>query len=298
VERVPASADDFYESGTQVQLIPHPAAGYQFVNWIGDLSGTSQSQTVTMNGQRVMLALFRAAGSTPFNGVLNAATQQQTGYVAPGELLVINGTQGAPDGALSAQPVAGNIPTTLGDTRVMIDGKFAPVLAVNGNQVTTMVPFSSAGKPSVQVYVVYANKNNTFSTIEMLPAVPGIFTADGSGSGAASVVNADGSANGDGNPAARESVITFQGTGFGNMMPAIGDTAVAGDNPPVPELPLSVSIGGVDAPVISVTGVTGSLGGLVQVSVQVPDGVPSGAVPLAVKVGTQVARQHVTVAIQ
>src|SRR5207253_910758 len=113
------------------------------------------------------------------------------------ELLVMNGTQGAPDGQTTAQPAAdGTIPTAIGDSRVAIDGKFATVVAVNGNQVTTMVPFSSAGKPSVRVFMVYATKSSTFSDVELVSAVPGIFTVDGSGSGAAKVVNQDGSANG------------------------------------------------------------------------------------------------------
>src|SRR5581483_1773065 len=299
VEAIPPSSDGFYQAGTQVQLIPHPNTNLHFVNWTGDLTGTSQSPTVTMNGQKVITAVFGASGSTPFNSVLNAATLEQTNYICPGELLVINGTQGAPDGTFTAEPAAdGTIANELANTRVMIDGKLAPVAAVNGNQVTTMVPFSAAGKPAVQVYIVYNNKANTSATIEMVAAVPGIYTVDGSGSGPAAVVNQDGSPNSDGNPAARGSTMTFQGTGFGEMTPAMADNAVVGDNPPTPELPVSVSIGGVDAPVIAATGVKGNLGGLVQVTVQVPDAAPSGAAPLALKVGTQVARQHVTVAIQ
>jgi len=299
VERVPASSDGYYQSGAQVQLIPHPAAGSTFVDWTGDLSGTSPAASVTMDGERVVTALFRGVASTPFNGVLNAATLQQTNYISAGELLVINGTQGAPDGLLTAQPgIDGTLPSILGNTRVMIDGKAAPIVSVNGNQITTMVPFSSAGKSAVPVQIVYNSRNSTFVSIEMVTAVPGIFTVDGSGSGAAKVTNQDGSSNTTDTPAARGSVITFQATGFGKMSPVTADNAIVGDNLPVPELPVSVSIGGVDAPVTAATGVKGSLPGLVQVSVQVPDAVPSGAVALALKVGTQVARQHVTIAIQ
>src|SRR5204862_1204010 len=58
VERIPASADGYYESGTTVQLIPHPADGFQFVNWTGDLTGTGQSQTLAMNSDRVVMAVF------------------------------------------------------------------------------------------------------------------------------------------------------------------------------------------------------------------------------------------------
>jgi uncharacterized protein (TIGR03437 family) len=254
---------------------------------------------VGMNGQKVVTAVFRAGGSTPMNGVLNAATLQP-GFGAPGELLVINGTQGAPDGTFTGQPSPnGALPPTLADTSVVIDNKqFAPIMAVNGNQVTTMIPFSVAGHSSVQVFIVYANKPNTFTTVELLPSVPGIFTVDGSGSGAAKVVNQDGSDNGNASPAARGSTLTFRGTGFGKMTPAAPDNVVVGDDLPVPELPVAVSIGGADATVVSAMGVKGSLGGLVEVTVQVPDGAPSGAVPLVLKVGTQVARQHVTVAIQ
>src|SRR5207244_2100199 len=108
----PASTDGFYESGTQVQLIPHPAQGFQFVNWAGDATGTGQGPMVGMNGQKLVTAVFRAGGSTPLNGILNAATLQP-GAGAPGELLVINGTQGAPDGTFTGQANAnGALPTT------------------------------------------------------------------------------------------------------------------------------------------------------------------------------------------
>jgi uncharacterized protein (TIGR03437 family) len=161
-----------------------------------------------------------------------------------------------------------------------------------------MIPFSRAGKTSVPVFIVYGNKPNSAAFIDLVSAAPGIFTSDGSGFGAAKVANEDGSDNAATNPAARGSMIKFRGTGFGKMTPAIGDYSVVGDDPPSPELPVAVSIGGADATLVSALGVKGSLGGLVEVTVQVPDNAPSGVVRLALKVGTQVARQYVTVAIQ
>lgn len=299
VERIPASEDDFYASGTTVQLIPRPNAGMQFVTWTGSLTGIDPNRAVTMDGQRYATALFRGPASTPFNGILNAATLQQTGQIAPGELLTIVGTQGAPDSSLTSQPNPdGSLPTTLGETRVLIDGKYVPIVAVKGNQVTTMVPFSVAGQPFVTVQIEYQGRRSTISSLNIVRAVPGVYTADGSGSGAAGVLNEDGSANADNNPAARGSVISFRITGAGQTEPAGAANAVVGDNPPKPTLPVSVTIGGVDAPVISAVGVKGQLAGVMKVTVKVPDGVSPGVVLLLLRVGPLAARQNVTVAVQ
>jgi hypothetical protein len=44
----PISATGYYNSGTAVQFTPAPNPGYVFLNWGGDLSGSTSQQTVTM----------------------------------------------------------------------------------------------------------------------------------------------------------------------------------------------------------------------------------------------------------
>jgi uncharacterized repeat protein (TIGR02543 family) len=47
-----------YDSATTVQLTATPATGYQFVNWSGDASGSSNPLTVTMNANKSITANF------------------------------------------------------------------------------------------------------------------------------------------------------------------------------------------------------------------------------------------------
>ena len=54
----PASADGYYNSGTSVELKAEIASGYVFSAWTGDLSGTTNPQTVVMTAPRSVTAEF------------------------------------------------------------------------------------------------------------------------------------------------------------------------------------------------------------------------------------------------
>ncbi|WP_181833171.1 InlB B-repeat-containing protein [Bacillus taeanensis] len=47
-----------FPAGTQVTVSASPSAGWKFVRWEGDVSGTSSSAVVTMNGNRSVRAVF------------------------------------------------------------------------------------------------------------------------------------------------------------------------------------------------------------------------------------------------
>ncbi|MGH7599011.1 MAG: InlB B-repeat-containing protein, partial [bacterium] len=55
-----------YDAGTTVTLTATPAAGYQFSGWSGDLSGSTNPETITMDGNKNVTATFTEipAGST------------------------------------------------------------------------------------------------------------------------------------------------------------------------------------------------------------------------------------------
>ncbi len=57
----PASVDGFYDSGTSVQLTAAPDSGFSFSGWIGDLSGSTNPQLVTMSEPRNVTAGFSPA---------------------------------------------------------------------------------------------------------------------------------------------------------------------------------------------------------------------------------------------
>ncbi|MBN2166861.1 MAG: carbohydrate-binding protein [Marinilabiliaceae bacterium] len=53
-----------YASGSSVSLTATPASGYVFSNWSGDVSGSSNPATVTMNSNKAVTAVFTQSGNT------------------------------------------------------------------------------------------------------------------------------------------------------------------------------------------------------------------------------------------
>ena len=50
-----------YASGTVVTLTANPASGYQFTRWEGDVTGSANPTTITMNGNKTVTAVFTGA---------------------------------------------------------------------------------------------------------------------------------------------------------------------------------------------------------------------------------------------
>jgi uncharacterized protein (TIGR03437 family) len=134
----------------------------------------------------------------------------------------------------------------------------------------------------------------------VLPATPGIFTADSSGSGQALAANQDYSANSSQNPATAGSVITLYATGGGQTSPIVTDGSVvtAGQLLPRPVLAVTALIGGQPATVLYAGGSPGMVAGVMQVNVQVPGGLPAGPVPVTLQVGGQSSQSGVTIAVR
>ena len=54
-----------YAAGTTVPLMAVPAPGYTFVNWSGDVSGTTPVTTIVMNDNKSAIALFAKSSGVP-----------------------------------------------------------------------------------------------------------------------------------------------------------------------------------------------------------------------------------------
>jgi uncharacterized protein (TIGR03437 family) len=135
-------------------------------------------------------------------------------------------------------------------------------------------------------------------TLPVVANAPGLFTADSSGSGQGLIFDAMGNPNSVSNPAAAESVVTLYVTGEGQTLPPGIDGLIATDPAPAPVLPVSVTIDGIDAPVIYYGGAVGQVAGMMRIDVQVPDGAASGARPVVVQVGDSQSQAGVTVVVQ
>jgi uncharacterized protein (TIGR03437 family) len=224
------------------------------------------------------------------------------GTVAPGEIVSLFGIGVGPDQPVIAQPVPGSAyPTLLGGTRVLFDGVPAPLLYVAANQVNAVVPYGIKS-PVTEMTVERGGISDGPRPLPVAPAVPGIFTANSAGFGQAAVLNEDGSYNSVANPAARGSIIVFYAVGAGAMTPPVGDGAVSPESLPLPmpQLPVTVQIRGVDAGVPLYAGAApGFVSGLMQVNVRVPDSINFGnSVPLTLLVGGQASQSNVTIAVK
>ena len=231
-------------------------------------------------------------------GVVNAASYA-TGPVAPGEIVSIFGS------ALATQLVplkldsSGRVATVLGDTKVFFDDVQAPLIFVYPSQVSAVVPYVIAGKPTIQVRVEYKGLGTNLITLPTTTASPGIFTLDASGKGQGAILNEDGRVNSPSNPAARGSIIVLYATGEGQTDPPGVDGKVATGVLPKPLLPVSVRIGGMPAEILYVGAAPGLLAGVLQVNARVPaELATTGAVPISLTLGTATSAPGVTVSIR
>ena len=229
------------------------------------------------------------------NAVENAATGA-TGPIAPGEVVVIYGSQIGP-ATLATYQVGSNgtIATNLAGTRILINGIAAPVIYTWTNQAAVVVPFEVTGGQA-QIVAQYQNQTSAALTEPVAAAAPGIFTADSSGQGPAAALNQDGSLNGAGNPAQIGSFVTLYVTGAGTA--ALGtDGVITTSASSLAALP-GVTIGGQNATVQFAGNAPGEVAGVLQINVQVPSGVqPGAAVPVVVTFGGAASQSGVTIAV-
>ena len=172
-------------------------------------------------------------------GFDHSAAATSSGVVAPGEPFVIFGGDsfGPPTLAPPALDANGRAVTTLGGTQVLFDGVPAPLYySVDNNgvgQVAGFAPFGLDGKHHTVVQVVYNGVTSPPVALDVLDAVPGLFTADSSGGGQGSILNQNASINGPNNPEAAGNLVVLFGGGAGQTTPAGRDGALAGAGAPV-----------------------------------------------------------------
>jgi uncharacterized protein (TIGR03437 family) len=190
------------------------------------------------------------------------------------------------------------VTTLLGGTRVLFDGVAAPMLYAASGQFRAVVPYEVAGMSTTQVQIEYQGVLSNAVILPVIASSPGLFTLDSSGSGQGLIFDAMGNPNNTSNPAAAESVVTLYATGEGQTLPPGIDGLIATDPAPAAVLPVSVTIDGIDAPVLYYGGAVGQVAGMMRIDVQVPDGVAPGARPVVLQVGDGLSQTGVTVAIQ
>ncbi|MCU1259185.1 MAG: repeat containing protein, partial [Bryobacterales bacterium] len=167
---------------------------------------TSATETATANQTSLQLNLQDAA------------------ELAPGSLVTVFGSNLAYGNATASLSVP-NLPTTLAQTQVYIDGIPAPLLSVAPDQINVQMPFEVNNRSNVSIYVRTLRSDGSvqISTPEAVPIVlanPGIFAEAGADPRAGKVyhayANATGAISVDGTISAGDvgtiSIVTTDGT--------------------------------------------------------------------------------------
>jgi uncharacterized protein (TIGR03437 family) len=273
----PDTTDGYFDAGSTVQVTGAPASGYKFAGFTLDMTGSANSQSITMNDYNQVAAIFAKPGTIQGYSVMNAATLQP-GPLVPGGAVTIFSPEFGPDTSAEATPGSdGKVASTLSDTRVLMNGAAAPVLSVSKNQVTAVTLYNVAlNLTQAPVQVEYKGLKTTALRWPTEYFDPGIYTVSGDGKGQARALNEDGSVNSADNPAPKGSVVTIFATGLGTTTPDLTDGAIAKQPLLVVDSLVEIRIGSKQAEVVFAGGVEGQVAGMSQVKARVPADAPSG----------------------
>ena len=235
-------------------------------------------------------------------GVTNAAsfrTATDQGGVSPGQLVTFFGQDMGPAQLAGLRlDGAGLVANSLAGTRVLFDGTAAPLIYTSATQLAAVVPYAVEGRATTQVQVEYEGRRSNTIALPVINAAPALFTADSSGRGQGAILNQNGTLNAATNQADRGSVVVLYLTGEGATNPNGVDGKPNASPAPQPKLPVTVSIGGIDAQILYAGGAPGLVAGVMQINVRIPQSVQSGQLPIIVNVGSASSRPNVTVAVQ
>jgi uncharacterized protein (TIGR03437 family) len=268
------SGDGALATGAQLNAPMAMAVDSKGVLYVADTGNSSIRALLPVGLANSIAAVVSAAGN-------------QTGAVAPGEMLVLYGSGLGPAGAAvsGAYDSNGILPTTVAGTKVFFNGVPGPVVYSSASQVAAIVPFG-VGTGAVSVYVSYQAQTTPPVALTVAAAAPAFFTLDYSGKGQAVAVNfADGSLNGAAHPAKAGGYVLMYATGLGQTNPGGADGALYTQPYPLPVLPVTATIGGKTAVVQYAGGAQSLVGGILQINLQIPSGLAAGANAVAISVG-------------
>lgn len=253
----------------------------------------------------ITISLSAGGANAPtISSLTNAASNISPGFpnagIAQGAIFVVYGTNlgpskitYAPQPFQSATLSGTSIQVTIGDTQ-----KEALMLYTSANQVAALLPSDTPTGPG-GVTVTYNGSASAPAAISVVPNNVGLFTIDSSGSGPGVVMYSDyslvsavksancGGANTDCGAANPGDALILWATGLGPINGS--DAAGAGLGENMPNIPVDVWLGGVQAKV-TYQGRSGCCIGEDQIVFTVPANAPAGcAVPLVVQIGSEVS---------
>lgn len=230
------------------------------------------------------------------SAIVNAASLLP-GAIAPGEIVSVFGLVSSFGTAGIAVGPDGTVNRSHYGVRVLFDGIAAPLTYESAAQINAVVPYEIAGRSMVTVQIDGGGVLSAPWSVPVALSAPGVFTQAGSGEGGGSILNQDLSLNTPQNPASRGSTIQIFVTGEGVTNPMGVTGEVTGSDTKSAVQKVLVEIGGVEATVVSATTATNAIAGLFQVTAIVPEGIPSGPIPVVVRIGTASSQPTATLSV-
>lgn len=281
-----------------------PATVIVSVNAAGLSPGTCNGTVLItgngVNSQAIPVTVTVGAALPTISSVGNAASYS-TGAVAPGEIVTIFGSNLGPPTLTLGSFVSNIFTTNVGGTQVQFDGVAAPVIYSRNDQVSVVVPFEIAGRLQTNIQVLFNGQASTLLQQRVVDTAPGVFTTLSTGIGQGSIVNQDGTINGQGSPATKGSVVAVYITGAGQTDPNGATGAPGSSNPSQLQLvkaAVSAKIGNAPTSVLFSGAAPTYIQGLYQVNVVVPDPGFSGPASIVLNIGGNDTQSGVTIYIQ
>jgi uncharacterized protein (TIGR03437 family) len=204
------------------------------------------------------------------SSVTNSASNRSTS-LAPGEILTIRGRGVGPARAGLTLDSAGRIRSETAGSRVLIDGTPAPILYASPEQWNVIVPYELDGKTSASVRVISGGIESKPWTLPVARVSPAVFTIGSTGVGRGAILNQDNTVNNPSNPAPVGTILQIFANGggqstFTNITGSVTPSTGGGRL----RLPVKVTIGGYDAPVVFAGPAPGLASGAVQINAVIP----------------------------
>jgi uncharacterized protein (TIGR03437 family) len=260
--------------------------------WVGGNAGAKVVLTVAatsvnppLAGTTLLLGTVLANPDPPViskGGILNGASFALQGPLSPGSFVTLFGSNLATS-TLSAPSVP--LPTVLAGSSLKIAGVPVPIFFSSTGQVNAIIPYGIAVNTMQQVVASRGTSLAVPQSVAIAAAAPGIFMY---GQNQGIIVNASNALANSTNPVHAGDAVVIYCTGLGEVNPPVP----AGTQTPLTVLsntvnPVSVTIGGVSAPV-AFAGLTPGSTGLYQVNTTVPAGIAAGdGVPVVLTAARQ-----------
>lgn len=274
VRLTPSSPDGWYEHGLRLTAEGLDAPGARFLHWAGDLGGTQNPVTLTVE-HPLQLVAVGGSGQNVGPASLVHGAKQQLGPIAAGQPFVFYRLDDTLAEPVSAEYWTGReLPTELAGVRALFNGHPAGLLEVNSRAIIGIAPAEIAGVRTAFITVLRGSEFIGQHFLPVTGAAPGVFARDGSGQGDAWAWNEDWVENTAATPAGEWKQFHFLATGLGATDPP--ESPRQRTQPVRPVCKVGVELGMTPVEVTSIEAYADLPPGVFRIWARVPPGMRPG----------------------